>query len=457
MWQKFTEKARAAVFYSQEKAAELGYNDVDTEHLLYGLFRADDSIATRVLARAGVVPHKVCRLLEQKMRPGDGTAKRDMQLTKASKMAIDLAYEEARSLKNDYIGSEHLLLGLMAEEKGVAAQVLSECGVDLESTRQVVSQLQDLQASSALDDSLRGRDLLSIRDLSAREIYKIFAVATELKNEGQAVNPILHGKTLAMIFEKPSLRTRVTFEAGMTQLGGHAIYLQPSDIALGTRESVPDAARNLERWVNGIMARVFAHQTVVDLAKHANIPVINGLSDAEHPCQALADFLTILEKKRDLTKVKLAYIGDGCNTCNSLMLLAAKVGTSMAVGCPEGHEPDTAMFATARRDIRESGATISIVNDPYKAVEGANVIYTDTWVSMGLEAEKQERLKTFQPYQVNKQLLEAAAEDAIVLHCMPAKRGEEITDEVLDGPQSAAFDEAENRLHVQKAIMALVM
>ena len=457
MWQKFTVKAREAVFYSQEKASELGYNEVDTEHLLYGLFRADDSIADRVLTRVGVAPRKVCRALEQKMRRGNGEVKRDMQLTKASKRAIDLAYEEACGLKNDYIGSEHLLLGLIAEQKGVAARVLAEFGVDLDSTRQVVSQLQDVKASSALDDSLKGRDLLSIRDLSAREIYKILAVATELKNEGQLVNPILSGKTLAMIFEKQSLRTRVTFEAGMTQLGGHAIYLQPSDIALGTRESVPDAARNLERWVSGIMARVFAHQTVVDLAKYADVPVINGLSDAEHPCQALADFMTILEKKGDLTKVKLAYIGDGCNTCNSLMLLAAKVGTTMTVGCPEGYEPDTAIFATARRDIRETGATITITNDPYKAVEGANVIYTDTWVSMGMESEKEKRLAIFQPYQVNQALVDAAADDAIILHCMPAKRGEEITDEVLDGPQSAAFDEAENRLHVQKAVMALTM
>ena len=457
MWQKFTEKAREAVFYSQEKAAELGYSDVDTEHLLYGLFRADDSIATRVLARAGAVPQKVCKSLEKQMQRGKGKSHRDMQLTTASKKVIDFAWEEARRLRNDYIGSEHLLLGLVAEQHGLAARVLGEFGVDLDKTRQIVSQLQDSKASSALDDSLRGRDLLSIRDLSTEEVRKIFAVTAELKNEGRLVNPLLEGKTLAMIFEKPSLRTRVTFETGMTQLGGHAIYLQPSDIAVGARESVPDVARNLERWVNGIMARVFAHQTVVDLAKYAEIPVINGLSDAEHPCQALADFFTILERKGDLTKVKLAYVGDGCNTCNSLMLLAAKVGMSMTVGCPEGYEPDTAMFAAARREIRETGVTISITNDPYKAVEGANVIYTDTWVSMGLETEKEQRLAVFQPYQVNQALVDAAAEDVIILHCLPAKRGEEITDDVLDGPRSAAFDEAENRLHVQKAIMALTM
>jgi ornithine carbamoyltransferase len=383
-----------------------------------------------------------------------------MQLTSQAKRVIDLAYDEARQLNSKHIGTEHLLLGLVREEKGMAAQILGELGVDLERTRQVVSELQGTK-KTAIDDSLRGRDLLSIKDLSAEEIFEIFKVATDLKNqftvENRLVNPLLAGKTLAMIFEKQSLRTRVTFEAGMTQLGGHAIYLQPADIALGTRESVPDAARNLERWVQGIMARVFAHQTVVDLAKYANVPVINGLSDAEHPCQALTDFYTILEKKRDLTKVKLAYIGDGCNTCNSLMLLAGKVGTSMTIASPKDYEPDKAMVAAARKYAKETGATISVMNDPYKAVEGANVIYTDTWVSMGLEAEKEERLKVFQPYQVNQALVDAAAEDVIVLHCMPAKRGEEITDEVLGGPKSAAFDEAENRLHVQKAIMALVM
>jgi len=457
MWQRFTERARRVIFFAQEEAGRLGENFVTTEHLLLGLVRENDSVAARILERMGVGLNRIRAEVERQVTRGDGRLGQDMQLTPRAKRVIDLAYDEARQLNNNYIGTEHLLLGLVREQNGLAAQILTELGVDLEKTRQMAEQLQDRKVTKPQDDSLRGRDLLSIKDLSAEEIFKIFAVAAELKSEDRLVNPLLEGKTLAMIFEKQSLRTRVTFETGMTQLGGHAIYLQPADIALGTRESVPDAARNLERWVQGIMARVFAHQTVVDLAKYANIPVINGLSDAEHPCQALADFMTILEKKGDLTKVKLAYIGDGCNTCNSLMLLAAKVGATMTVGCPEGYEPDTAMVTTARRDAKETGATISVMNDPYKAVEGANVIYTDTWVSMGLEAEKEARLKVFEPYQVNQALVDAAAEDVIILHCMPAKRGEEITDEVLDGPKSAAFDEAENRLHVQKAIMALTM
>lgn len=311
-----------------------------------------------------------------------------------------------------------------------------------------------------LDDCMRGKSLLSISDLSKAEIDKIFEVAAFLKTKSipeQVAHPVLAGKTLAMIFEKPSLRTRVTFETGMTQLGGHAIYLQPADIQLGKRESAPDAAQNLSRWVQGIMARVFAHKTVADLAEHATVPVINGLSDLEHPCQALADFLTILEHKKDFSKVKLAYIGDGNNVCHSLMLLAGKVGMSMAIGCPAGYEPDPRITATAKQYAGVTGATIAVVNDAYRAVEGANAIYTDVWASMGQEAEKEKRAPIFQPFQVNRHLVEAAADDVIILHCLPAKRGEEITDEVIDAPNSVVLDEAENRLHAQKAVMALVM
>lgn len=311
-----------------------------------------------------------------------------------------------------------------------------------------------------MDDSLRGRDLVSISDLSSKEIQRIFEVTATLKSRllhEQIVNPILPGKTLAMIFEKPSLRTRVTFEVGMMQLGGYAVYLQPSDIQLGQRESVGDVAQNLSRWVQGIMARTFAHETIVDLAKYADIPVINGLSKLEHPCQALADFMTILEHKGELKGRKLTYLGDGCNTCNSLLLLAGKVGTSMTVGCPEGYEPDATILAAAQGYAAETGATISIEHDPFKAVEGADAIYTDVWASMGQEAEREKRIPIFTPYQVNGKLVAAAKPDCIVLHCLPARRGEEITDEVIDGPQSVVLDEAENRLHVQKAVMALVM
>jgi ornithine carbamoyltransferase len=257
-----------------------------------------------------------------------------------------------------------------------------------------------------------------------------------------------------MLFEKPSLRTRVTFEAGMTQLGGHAIYLEGK---LGVRETVPDVARNLERWVDGIMARTFSHQTVLDLAEYAAIPVINGLSDYEHPCQALADFQTIIERRGTVEGQKIAFVGDGNNVCNSLMLLAAKLGAHFSIGCPPGYEPASGVVAESAIDAKVSGSKIVVTNDVYEAVDGADVIYTDVWSSMGQEDEKAEREVAFAGFQVNSALVAKAKKDVIVLHCLPAHRGEEISADVLDGPHSFVFDQAENRLHAQKAVMALVL
>lgn len=303
------------------------------------------------------------------------------------------------------------------------------------------------------------KDLISIADLSPEEILDLFKSARDLKRktkEGKPEKP-LADKTLAMIFEKPSLRTRVTFETGMTQLGGHAIYLAPSDIGLGKRESVQDVAKNLSRWVDGIMARTFAHQTILDLGKDAVVPVINALSDREHPCQVLADFFTIYERQKHLDRVKLAYVGDGNNVCNSLLLAAGLLGMTMAVACPKSYEPDPGIFAQAQRFARENRANLAILRDPDEAVEGADVVYTDVWASMGQEAEVEKRSKIFARYQVNEKLLSSAKEDVLVMHCLPAHRGAEITDEVLDGPNSIVLDEAENRLHIQKAIMVKLM
>ena len=308
-------------------------------------------------------------------------------------------------------------------------------------------------------DNLRGRDLLSILDLSYKDIQLIFNTTGLLKvglSRESQLN-LLPGKTLAMIFEKPSLRTRVTFEAGMTQLGGHAIYLGPSDAQIGKRETVADAARNLERWVDCIMARVFAHSTVAGLAEYANVPVINGLCDIEHPCQALADIYTMKEKKGELKGLKLAFIGDGNNVCNSLMLLSAKLGVNFAAACPKGYEPNEDITARAKEIAAENGAEIEIVTDPAEAAKNADALYTDVWASMGQEQEAEERKRIFASYQINQSLVNAAKEDVIVLHCLPAHRGQEITDEVMDGPHSVVVDEAENRLHVQKALLVLML
>lgn len=295
------------------------------------------------------------------------------------------------------------------------------------------------------------KDLISIADLTKAEAEELLKLAIKLKSGKEKAS--LVGKTLALIFEKPSLRTRVTFEAGMTQLGGHAIYLTQNDIQLGARETVADAARNLERWVDAVAARTFEHKTVVELAENAKVPVINALSDKEHPCQALADFLTIKEKKPDLQKIKVTYIGDANNVCNSLYLLAGILGVHFVACSPEGYRLADDIKTLGKKLSIDSGAKLEIIDFPDRAVEGADVIYTDVWVSMGQEEEAKERIEIFKDYQVNAELVARAKDDVIVMHCLPAKRGYEITDEVLDGPHSVVFDEAENRLHAQKALL----
>lgn len=305
---------------------------------------------------------------------------------------------------------------------------------------------------------MQGRDLLTLADLSAADIHRLLATAKTLKSAGvkaaaAAVSQPLAGYTLAMIFEKPSLRTRATFAIGMQQLGGQVVDLQAEHLQMGVRETVPDVARNLERWVDVIMARVFEHATLEVLAEHAAIPIVNGLSDYTHPCQILADILTMQEHKGNLAGRKLAYVGDGYNVANSLLFGAGKLGYHMAVGCPEAYLPPEHVVARARGLAAESGATLELLSDPIATVRDADVVYTDSWISMGLEAEAAERERVFPPYQVNAELLRHARPDAIVMHCLPAHRGMEITDDVMDGPQSVVFDQAENRLHAQKAVL----
>jgi ornithine carbamoyltransferase len=299
------------------------------------------------------------------------------------------------------------------------------------------------------------KDLLTILDLTGEEVRYIFKLTAGMKDG--SIRRSLANKTIAMVFEKPSLRTRMTFQVGMNQLGGHAIYLTQQDIQLGGRESVGDVARNLERWVNGIVARTFKHETIVELARNASIPVINALSDRAHPCQALTDLYTVVEKKQDLAGLRMAYIGDGNNVCNSLVLLGATLGIELAVASPSGYRPGDDIIAAAQERSAKSGARITFTDDPRGAAEKADVVYTDVWVSMGDEAEAEERKRAFARYQVNAELLRVAAPDAVVMHCLPAKRGLEITDEVMDGPQSIVFDQAENRLHVQKALLVSLL
>jgi ornithine carbamoyltransferase len=296
---------------------------------------------------------------------------------------------------------------------------------------------------------------LSCGDLTRETALAMFASAAELKQRWKAGGrgAPLGGRTLALIFEKPSLRTRVTFEVGVVQLGGRAVYLSGSEIGLGTRESVPDVARNLSRWVDAIVARVYAHATIETLARYASIPVVNALSDFEHPCQAVADFFTLWERGVDLGRMRLAWIGDGNNVCHSLVLLGALLGTRLLVACPPGYEPDPGVIATARR----LGGDVRVTVDPREAAEDADVLYTDVWTSMGQEGERARRLEAFARYQISETLVGFARPSVLVMHCLPAHRGEEISDAVLDGPHSIVLDQAENRLHAQKAVILALL
>jgi ornithine carbamoyltransferase len=310
---------------------------------------------------------------------------------------------------------------------------------------------------SFADQKLSVHDLISIHPLTLPDIRLIFALAEAMKQSPCEYADALKGKALALVFEKPSLRTRVTFDVGMTTMGGSAIFLDHSDAKLGERESVRDVARNLERWVQGIVARTYKNKSVVELAEHASIPVINGLTDLLHPCQALTDYFTILERFGSFQGLKFAYVGDGNNTCHSLIDGAVKLGVELWIATPKGFEPNPRVVSESAKFAQESGARINILNDPVEAVRGASIVYTDVWASMGQEAETEDRAAVFADYQVDSELMAHAGKKAVFMHCLPAHRGYEVAPSVIDSPQSIVYDEAENRLHVQKAILYLLM
>ena len=303
------------------------------------------------------------------------------------------------------------------------------------------------------------KHFISIHDITCQEFNELMELALKLKKDQKAgiKNTPLEGKTLGMIFTKSSTRTRISFEVGMYQLGGHPMYLNANDMQLGRGESIYDTANVMSRFVDGIMIRTYDHQDVLDLARFGSVPVINALTDHLHPCQAMADLMTVYEHKGKLKGLKLAYVGDGNNVAHSLLYACAKAGMDMSVATTKGYECDAEVVANAKEDAKETGATILTCYDPEEAVKDADVVCTDTWTSMGQEAEKAERVKIFQAYQVNKELFSLAKDDAIFIHCLPAYRGYEVTEDIIDGPMSVIFDEAENRLHAQKAIMVKLM
>ena len=303
------------------------------------------------------------------------------------------------------------------------------------------------------------KDFISLHDISHEELENLLSLAAKLKSEVKSgiPHPILKGKTLGMIFTKSSTRTRISFEVGMTQLGGYPLFLSSNDIQLGRGESIYDTAKVMERYLDAIMIRTYAHSDVLELAENADIPIINALTDLLHPCQVLADLLTTYEHKRKLEGLKLAYIGDGNNMAHSLMYGCAKANMNCAVATPKGYECDGEVVENAKDDFKKSGKELIITNDPIEAIKGADVVYTDTWVSMGMESEKEERVKAFGGYCVDEKLFANADKDAIFMHCLPAYRGFEVTSGVIDGPHSVIFDEAENRLHAQKAVLVTLM
>jgi len=300
-------------------------------------------------------------------------------------------------------------------------------------------------------------DLLTGTEWSAAHVQELFRLATHVKAHPDRYKSALAGRFLAMIFEKPSLRTRVTFEVGAASMGGTAIFLDHAETHLGERESIPDVGRSLSRWVHGIVARVFSQDALEILAAHASVPVINALSDVYHPCQTLCDYFTIEEKFGSVRGLKLAYVGDGNNVCHSLMVAGVRVGAHVRIATPAGYEPDADIVAAARRDAAATQGTIELFRAPEEAVSGAQAVYTDVWASMGQESETDARAAIFAPYQVNARLMSQAAPDAVFLHCLPAHRGSEVTDEVMESPRSIVFDQAENRLHVQNAILLMLL
>ncbi|MFW6128786.1 MAG: ornithine carbamoyltransferase [Candidatus Aminicenantaceae bacterium] len=301
------------------------------------------------------------------------------------------------------------------------------------------------------------KDFLSINGLSIYQFNEMLDIFQKVKKNPKKYKNKLQDKILAMIFQKPSLRTRMTFEVGMLQLGGEAVYLSPTDIQMGKRETPYDVGKNLERWIDGIMIRTFDHKDVIDLAETCRVPVINALTDYLHPCQGMADFATIKEKKTALSQLKLAYVGDGNNVCHSLIFAASKAGAQMEIATPKGYEPDNEVIKKAEIDGKETGSRVNVTNNPEEAVKNADVVYTDTWASMGQEHEREERIKIFTPFQVNEKLMSKAKNDALFMHCLPAHRGEEVTDEVIDSSQSEVYNQAENRLHIQKVILLLLL
>jgi ornithine carbamoyltransferase len=475
---QFTRNGRKAMLWAQVEAMRRGDVYVEPEHLLLGLLHGEDTGALRLMDRLSVAAYQLREAVAGLLAPeAAGTRVETSQLSPGAKKVVEQARRETETTGDDYVGTEHLLLAVLrGYENGVTGktavvETLAKLKVTYEGATEAMRFVERehptrVDAPSAPQRPVRpplqarpgflkGRDLLSIEDLSTEEIRALFELTREIKTGRTPDNG--RGKTLVLLFEKPSLRTRVTFSVAMTRLGGLAVLLGRDEVGLGIRESVTDVAKGLSRWVDVIAMRTFGHETLTEFAGAATVPVINALTDSEHPCQALADFYTILESRSETAGMKLVFVGDGNNVATSLMLLAPRLGTHFTLACPPGYEPPVEIVERARELAKAHNTNFEIVHDPVGAADDADILYTDTWTSMGQEAEAEERKKTFAGFCVNADLIREAKDDVLVLHCLPAHRGEEITDDVMDGPHSGVFDQAENRLHVQQALLAAIL
>lgn len=474
---QFTRNGRKAMLWAQVEAMRRGEGYVEPEHLLLGLLHGEDTGALRLLDRLDLSGGDVREAVAGTLAPeAAGTRVETSQLSPAAKKVVEQARRETEATGHDYVGTEHLMLALLlGSSKGIDIKSdlfdrLSRLELTYDRAVDALKRIPqgppsppappvpsaaETAARLAKPGFLKGRHLLSVNDLATDEVRALFELTRETKLGH--VPPVANGRTLALLFEKPSLRTRVTFGVAMTRLGGSHLYLSRDEVGLGSREAAKDVARGLSRMVDAIAVRTFDDATARELAEYGTVPVVNALTDREHPCQALADFYTILESRSETAGVKFVFVGDGNNVANSLMLLAPRLGTHFTLACPPGYEPPADVVEQAKELARAHGTKFEISHDPLTAADDADVLYTDVWTSMGQEAEQAKRQKDFAGYQIGPELIREAKDDVLILHCLPAHRGEEITDEAMDGPHSGVFDQAENRLHVQQALLAAVL
>lgn len=456
---QFTRNGRKAMLWAQVEAMRRGEEYVEPTHLMLGVLHGEDTGALRLIHRLGISVSAI-REIVTTMLPTVTLGARAEQstLSPEARQILEQARRETEVTGHDWVGSEHLLLSLLHDSPDTLTDLNLTYGAVIQAVAAGFSEASLLEIAPSVighPGFLKGRHFISVLDLDPNEVEALFELTRAVKLGH--VEPVAKGKNVALLFDKPSLRTKVSFQVGVSRLGGNSVYLSKEEVGLGKRETVKDVARVLSRMVDAVVIRTFSHDDMVEFARYSDVPTINALDDFEHPCQALADFYTIREHRAQTHGQKLVFLGDGNNVAISLMLLAPVLGTHFTLACPPGYEPPAAVVKHAQELASRFGTQFEIVHDPIKASDDADVLYSDVWTSMGQEEESKKRLKDFAGYAIDEKTLREAKEDALILHCLPAHRGEEITDDAMESPQSKVFDQAENRLHVQQALLAAVL